>query len=388
MRIALIVDRFDPRRGGGEHYTGVLAKVLARRGHQVHVFAYTWAEVDEGIRFHRLPLISYPRWGKILSLALSARRVLRSQNFDVVQGFGRVPFVDVYRPGGGTEPAWLIQDIRSRERGPDRIATGLRRTLSLKVVINILMERTIYGPSDLPKVVANSQKVEQDILRFYKRMDSSRIRVIHNGVDIERFHPRNKGLLGQEVRGALGLAEDTVTILFMAHNFRLKGLHCLMRSLGDLGEDMGNWVLLVAGRGKKAPFERLAKRCGIGDRTHFLDQVVNPEAIMAASDMLVHPTFYDPFSNVSLEAMASGVPVITTSHNGAAELIQCAVSGYVIPDAWSVDLLGQKIVALMSSQERERMGYEARRIAEQFSWDRHLFEMEALYEEILESPKR
>lgn len=362
--------------------------MLARRGHQVHVFAYTWTEVDERIRFHHLPLISYPRWGKTFSLAISARRVLRSKNFDVVQGSGRVPFVDVYRPGGGAEPAWLIQDIRSRERGLDRFATALRRSLSLKVVINVLMERTIYGPSDLPKVVANSQKVEKDILRFYKRMDPSRIRVIHNGVDIERFHPRNKGCLGQEVRRAFGLAEDTVTILFMAHNFRLKGLHCLMRSLGHLGEDTENWVLLVAGRGRKAPFERLAKRCGIGERTFFLDQVGNPEAILAASDMLVHPTFYDPFSNVSLEAMASGMPVITTSHNGAAELIQCAVSGYVIPDAWSVDLLGQRIVALMSSQERERMGYEARKIAEKFSWDRHLFEMEALYEEILESPKR
>jgi len=388
LRIALIVDRFDPKRGGAESYTGFLAKVLARRGHQVHVFARTWAEVDERIQFHHLPLISYPRWGKTISLAISARRVLRSRDFDVVQGSGRVPFVDVYRSGGGVEPASVIQDIRSRERGLDRMATALRKTLTLKVVINILMERAAYGPSDHPKVVANSQKVEKDILRFYKRMDPSKIRVIHNGVDIERFRPRNRGCLGQEVRRAIGLAKDTVTILFMAHNFRLKGLHCLMRSLRNLGEDTGKWVLLVAGRGKKAPFERLAKKCGIGDRTHFLDQVGNPEAILAACDMLVHPTFYDPFSNVSLEAMASGVPVITTSHNGAAEIIQCGVSGYVIPDPWSVDLLGQRIVALMSSQERERMGYEARRIAEKFSWDRHLFEMETLYEQILEGPKR
>jgi len=87
--------------------------------------------------------------------------------------------------------------------------------------------------------------------------------------------------------------------------------------------------------------------------------------------------------------MASGVPVITTSHNGAVEIIQDGVSGYIIPDPRSVDLLGQRILALiMNSQERERMGDEARGIAEKFSWDRHLCEMEALYKEILEGHKR
>jgi UDP-glucose:(heptosyl)LPS alpha-1,3-glucosyltransferase len=389
MKIALVIDHFDPRRGGGESYTVSLGRVLVRSGHEVHVFAHTWAEVGEGIRFHRLPLISYPRWAKSLSLALSAYQALRSKDFDVVQGFGRVPCVDVHRPGGGAEPAWLIQDIRSRERGFDRLVTTLRRMLSLKAVVNILIERVLYGASDFPKVVSNSQKVKKDILRFYRRMDPSKIRVIYNGVDVDRFHPRNKGRLGQGVRRTFGLAEDTVAILFMAHNFRLKGLHCLLRSIEGIRKEAGNWVLFVAGKGRKAPFKRFAKICGIGDRILFLDRVGIPEAILGASDILVHPTFYDPFSNVCLEAMASGVPLITTSHNGAGEIIQDGVSGYVIPDPRCVDLLGQRILALsMNSQERERVGYEARGIAEKFSWNRHLCEMEALYKEILEGHKR
>ena len=312
MKIALIIDHFDPRRGGGEGYTVSFARELARKGHQVHVFAHTGAEMGQGILFHHLPSISYPRWTKALSLVISAHRGLRSKDFDVVQGVGRVPCVDVHRPGGGAEPALLIQDIRSREKGPDRLATVLRRILSLKVAINLLIEKSLYGASDPPIVVASSQKVKKDILRFYRRMDPSKIRVIYNGVDVEKFHPRNKGRLDQGVRRAFGLAEDTVAILFMAHNFRLKGLHCLMRALGGIRKNTGNWVLFAAGRGKKGPFERLAKRCGIGDKTYFLDPVGDPEAIMGACDIFVHPTFYDPFSNVCLEAMASGMPVITT----------------------------------------------------------------------------
>jgi len=389
LKIALVIDHFDPRRGGRESYTVSLGRGLVRSGHEVHVFAHTGAEVGEEIRFHRLPSISYPRWAKSLSLALSAYLVLRSKDFDVVQGVGRIPCVDVHRPGGGAELASLIQGLRAREKGPDRFFTAIRRILNLKAGVNILIERTLYGASDPPIIVANSQKVKKDILRFYRWMDPSKIRVIYNGVDVDRFHPRNKGRLGQGVRRAFGLVEDTVVILFMAHNFRLKGLHCLIRALGGIGKDTGNWVLLAAGRGRKGPFERLAKRCGIGDKTHFLNGVGNPEAILGASDILVHPTFYDPFSNVCLEAMASGVPVITTSHNGAVEIIQDGVSGYIIPDPRSVDLLGQRILALiMNSQERERMGDEARGIAEKFSWDRHLCEMEALYKEILEGHKR
>ncbi len=178
----------------------------------------------------------------------------------------------------------------------------------------------------------------------------------------------------------MGLSQGTTAFLFMAHNFRLKGLHCLMRALQGVKEGVGaSWVLLVAGRGRRGPFEALTKRYGIHHRTLFLGQVTEPEAVLGAADVLVHPTFYDPFSNVCLEAMASGLPVVTSSHNGAAEILQEGESGFVIPDPNWTDLLRERIRLLLDPGAREAMSQKARAVAEGLPWERHIGQVEEVY---------
>jgi UDP-glucose:(heptosyl)LPS alpha-1,3-glucosyltransferase len=390
LRVALVIDRFDPGRGGGEGYAVSLAQGLAARGHEVHIFAQSWEEPSGGLRYHGLPRISYPRWAKAMMLAVTAQRRVGRQGFHVVHGFGGVPGVDVHRPGGGAELAWLAQEIRSRERGWDRAATAFRRTLSMKLAINLLVEGRLYRPTSPTWVVANSAKVRSDILRCHRSMDPGRIRLIPNGVDLRRYHPENRERLGKEVRRRLGLSEETTVLLFMAHNFRLKGLHCLMRALGGLEDRRGTppWVLLVAGRGRRGPFEVLAQRCGIGERTLFLGPMREPEAVLGASDVLVHPTFYDPFSNVCLEAMASGLPVVTSSQNGAGEIIREGESGFVISDPNRTDLLRERIMTLMDRRRREAMGQLARGIAGEFSWEKHISQMEEMYGLVRESKEK
>jgi hypothetical protein len=101
LKITLIIDRLDPRKGGGEGYAVSLAQALVRLGHEVHVLAQGTASPNGSIRFHPLNVISYPRWAKVLSLAISAHRAINALDCDVVQGFGKVPAVDVDSPGGG-----------------------------------------------------------------------------------------------------------------------------------------------------------------------------------------------------------------------------------------------------------------------------------------------
>ncbi len=384
MKVALIIDRFDAARGGGEGYAASLARGLWARGHEVHIFSHHWAQPIQGVRYHRLPIVAYPRWLKALCMAWYGSRVLPSGHFDVVQGFGGVPLVNVHRPGGGAELAWLEQEIRSRGQGLGKVVTALTRTISLKLAVNLLVERALYGKERGPLVIANSQKVRADILRHYGRMDAGKIRVIYNGVDLHRFHPRNRELFRKKVLRGLHIDEERVVLLFLAHNFRLKGLHCLMEALRRVDRQAMNWTLLVGGRGRRAPYARLATKLGLGDRTIFLGQVETPEAILGACDILVHPTFYDPFSNVCLEAMACGVPVITTRQNGAGELVQERVSGYVAPHPEDSGLLAEGIMALMDPGSRERMGRQARRVAEDLSWETHVATVERLYREVLD----
>ncbi len=373
--MALVIDHLDSGRGGGEGYASALAKGLLQLGHQVHVFAHSFKGELQGIRTHHLPMMRYPRGAKALSLCMAARGRLRRESFDIVQGFGATWEVDVHRPGGGSERAWLAREMASHPPGWRRWWAWIRLRVSWKLATNLWIESRLYGKGGSHMVVANSFMVASDIMKSYPRMDPSRIRVIPNGVDINKFHPEHRNKWRVQIRQQLGLSRDDVVMLFLAHNFRLKGLGCL---LSALKEPMpGRFVLLVAGRGKKGAYELKALRSGI--RVIFLGPVQKPQLLMSAADMLVHPTFYDPCANVCIEAMASGLPVITTTWNGASELLEDGVSGYLVSDPRSASLLRDRILALGDEVLRNRMGEAARKAAERISMDWHLAQMERLY---------
>lgn len=378
MRVALVIDHLDAGRGGGEGYASSLAKGLLQRGHEVHVLAKSFQGRLQGINVHLLPMLEYPRWAKAVSLCLAARRSLRKESFEVVQGFGATWEVDVHRPGGGSERAWLSREIASHPPGWRRWLAWMRHKLSWKLGVNLWIESRHYGNSGPAVIVANSSMVAADIMRSYPNTDPKRIHVIPNGVDTKSFHPRNREKRGAQLRRQLGLSREDVAILFLAHNFRLKGLGSLLQALGQ--PMPGSFVLLVAGRGKRKPYELMARRAGI--RVLFLGPVESPALLMSAVDILAHPTFYDPCANVCLEAMASGLPVVTTKWNGASELLEDGVSGYLVSDPRDIGTLKKKISDLADESLRKRMGEAARKAAESFSMEWHLNQMESLYRKV------
>lgn len=377
MKVALVIDHLDSGRGGGEGYASSLAKGLLQRGHQVHVLAHSVRGEIRGIQAHLLPMLPYPRGAKVISFYLAARSCLRRESFDVIQGFGATWEVNVHRPGGGSERAWLAREITSHPPGWKRWLARMRLEISWKLAMNLWIEHRLYRRESPLMVVANSSMVASDIIKSYPCMDARRIRVIPNGVDVERFHPEKRDKCRVRLRQQMGLSQDDLVVLFMAHNFRLKGLGCLLSALEEPMPP--RFVLLVAGRGKSGAYEPRIRRAGL--RVIFLGPVQEPELLMSVADMLVHPTFYDPCANVCLEAMSSGLPVVTTSWNGAAELLEDGVSGYVIPDPRNTGLLRDRILALEDKVLRARMGEEARKEAERIPMEWHLAQIEKLYTE-------
>lgn len=379
MRVALVIDHLDAGRGGAEGYITRLARGLVGRGHEVDVFANTWRGDLRGIKTHPLPMLPYPRGAKALSLSLAAKMLVHKDRFEVVQGFGATWRVDVHRPGGGSERAWLVREIQSHPSGWRRFLAGLCLRVSWKLAVNLWIEARLYRKGRLPLVMANSNMVARDLLRWHPGLDTGRLRVIPNGVDLDRFHPHNRERWGMEARQELGISQDQVAILFMAHNFRLKGLGCLLSALEE--GTPRHFVLLVAGRGNRKPYLGRIGRMRL--QVRFLGAVECTERLLSAVDLLVHPTFYDPCANVCLEAMASGLPVVTTLSNGASELLEEGVSGYVVPEPWDTALLRERILALGEKELRERMGEAARKAVEHLSMDWHLDQVEALYHEAI-----
>ena len=209
--------------------------------------------------------------------------------------------------------------------------------------------------------------VKQDILRWYK-IPEDRIMVIYNGVDIERFHPRNRQYR-EEIRKRHNIGEETV-ILFVSHNFRMKGLGYLMKALAIIKrEGYPPFKLLVLGRDRQIPYIRLAKKIGISREIVFVGSTDQPEKYYGAADLLAHPTCYDACSLTVLEGVASGLPVITTSSNGASGIIRHGEDGWVIQQPEDVNQLSLAIKHCCSpSFHRGREG--AKVYSEEINFDK------------------
>jgi len=215
----------------------------------------------------------------------------------------------------------------------------------------------------------------------------ARIRLIYNGVDTERFSPDHRRQYREPIRRRLGIPEQSVLLLIVAHNFRLKGVPMLL-------EAMARWPhpvpadLVVVGGAHPDRFARRARRLGIAERTRFVGAVEDTVPYYAAADVYVHPTFYDPCSLVVLEALASGLPVVTSRQNGASELLVDQRDGILLDDPSDVDEFLGSIEPLLVAARRHRMGQAARRLALKHTLTRNVDELLGVYEEICQTRRR
>ena len=168
-------------------------------------------------------------------------------------------------------------------------------------------------------------------------------------------------------------------------NFKRKGLHLAIHWAAGLQEQGYRVKLIVAGRGEPAPFLRIAGRKEFLNNMIFLGQVKTMKALYHASDILIHPSLYDPFSNVCLESMACGLPVITTNQTGASEIIAHGRSGLIVDTPGEVEKLVSEILPLLGNgcAGLRIMGDRAARMAQDYSMDYNIQKTVAVYEEVL-----
>ena len=319
--IAILRRRYTPY-GGAERTTAELADRLGARGIRVAVVASFWDAVDASAEWIKVPSPAKPSWLGALLFALRCRREGLEDQFGTVISLERTIRQTIYRAGDGCHRSWL-----RRRAEVDGFWRG--KILPFFRLFNwamLWLERQVFNPVNTEKIVANSEMVRRDIMREYGYPES-RIQVIRNGVHQARFTGRVREDDRREVRTSHGLEDDARIILFLGSGFHRKGLRFAIEVVSGLGQDC---ILMVVGRGRTAGYERLATQSGVGDRVRFIGPAGDPDLYINGADLMLLPTIYDPASNACLESLAAGVPVITTGSNGASELIEQGISGWVV----------------------------------------------------------
>jgi UDP-glucose:(heptosyl)LPS alpha-1,3-glucosyltransferase len=234
----------------------------------------------------------------------------------------------------------------------------------------LALEEAVFRDS-AQLIQCNSRRVAGEIAARYA-VPPERLFTIYNGVDAQHFTPEGRDARGASLRSALRL--DGPVALFVGRGFQRKGLD---RAIDGLAESRAKADLLVVGSGDPLPWRERARARGVEARVHFLGERADVAELHAAADALVLPTRYDAFANACLEAMASGLPVATTPENGAAELIEPGVSGWVLESDFAPVFRALEDAALL-----RRMGAAARERALAFSWEAHAEQVLALYRRV------
>jgi len=380
IRFAIGIREFSEKRGGAERYLVDLCRRMAAEGYEVHVFAEDWQEDDPRLHFHRVRTIPFPKSLRLLSFAVRASRAIKEGGYDITFGVGNTLDADVLQPHGGVHWAWFWRSLRAYDHPIVRAGKLLGRVFNLKQWVNGWVEDSPYRKRDLSNIIAISDMVKRDMMRWY-RLPEDRVTVVYNGVDIDRFHPRNRDHR-EEIRTKHGIKDEFV-VLFVSNNFRMKGLGHLMKALGRLKANARlSFRLLILGRDGREPYRRLAGEIGISGEIIFAGSTDEPEKYYAAADLLVHPSFYDACSLTVIEALASGLPVVTSSSNGASGILNEGREGFVISDPRDERDLAEKISFFLDPDRRQKASTAARTLAEAHSAERNWKEMKAIFEKV------
>jgi UDP-glucose:(heptosyl)LPS alpha-1,3-glucosyltransferase len=328
----------------------------------------------------------WPHSLRMLSFLINSGRVVNRYDFDIIHGVGRILAMNVFNPHGGVEQAYLRQEFSSITHRFYYAYKYLKRYLSPQHYLKVWIQKRQYLSCRVKKIIAISQMVKKDIIRYHG-VPEEKIAVVFNSVDLDRFHPRNREIYREQKRKALGIDRDALLLIFAGNNYRLKGLDPLLQALVLLRQRFPDrpFRLLVAGRGHPGQYRRKARRLGVSDLTLFLGPVRGMEEYYAAGDIYVHPTFYDSCSLTVLEALASGLPVITTRFNGAADVIVSEEGGKVIEDPADAENLAESISCYFDDGRRNRARVVARQWMEKYPLRYNIEETLKVYYEVASS---
>ena len=331
MKIGL-VRRGYSATGGAEAYLLRLIGALARAGHEVVLFAdRTWPEdplLQPGVEFGQ---VTWEVSGA-KKFADTFQQLAPEQGCDFILSLERIWKCDAYRSGDGVHADWLERRAEFEPRW-----RSIFRGFNPKHRQILALERALFT-GGARRVIANSNMVREAIVRRFG-FPRECIDVIHNGVPAILPPPEARAVM----RSELGLGNGEFTVLFAGSGWERKGLRFAIEAMNAARLSRG--TLLVAGRGEHGSLPRSSV-------VRFLGPVREMARVFATADVFILPTIYDPFSNACLEALAAGLPVITTRHNGFGEIIEHGVEGEVIEDPREIGALARALEKWSDAERR------------------------------------
>lgn len=371
FRLALVRQKYRPD-GGAERFISRALEALDDQNLELNVITRQWqGDVKPGWKVHICDPWKLGRISRERGFANAARSLWQKEDFDLVQSHERIPGCDLFRAGDGVHRRWLEQRARILPgwKGKQLFADRYHRYV-------MQAEQQMYAAPELKAVICNAEMVKQEIINEFG-VPADKIRVIYNAIDSQRFLPPSEAER-QALRAQHHVPLTATCLIYVGSGFERKGLEAAIRAIAPTDRH-----LLVVGKDKdEKRYQALCATLGCSHRVHFFGMQTSTLAFYQMADALLLPTLYDPFPNVILEAMACGLPVITTPTCGGSEFIVQGSNGFVC-DALDIKALEAAVMALPNQALGSLEGGKARETILDCTPQKLSSQLISLYQELL-----
>jgi UDP-glucose:(heptosyl)LPS alpha-1,3-glucosyltransferase len=370
MHIALVTRRFDPAGGGTERDLAITARILAQAGHRVTIYA---AEIRSPSSEWALRLVAAPRLGRALGLlwfARAAAAAARREGAELVLSFARIIGADLLRSGGGAHSSY-VRAARQWQSRPARIAMRVSPYHRVQMII----EHRGFASPRFKRAIAVSELVRRDLAQTFALAAGQAV-TLYNGVELDHFWPERDFATRAAIRREFGVLDSRPAVIFVGNGFARKGLRFLIEAWPAI--DASARLIVVGTDQAAASYQRLTGRLGLSDRVSFVGRRTDVDRLLRGADVFALPSLFEPFGNVALEAMASGVPTLTSRLCGVAEVMPPALRPFIVGNPADTSELANRMNALIHAASD--LHGVASAAAEQFTWERHAKELVAIVE--------
>jgi len=385
IRLAVVSPFLDKSHGTERIAVEWIAQLAGE--FDVHIYSQRVEDLDlSRVTWHRIPKVPGPHivnflwWFSANHIWRAWDRRAKNLEYDLVYSPG-VNCFDADAVSVHILFAEFLRRVRPElafARNPVRAwPLLLHRRLYYRLVV-ALEKRVFQRPET--QLILTSRRSAEELARFYGRHE--RLPLIETGLDHKAFNPGLRVASRAEARRAIGLRDETFTLLLIGNDWRKKGLGTLLEALTQLG-DLPVQLVVVSNEAA-AVSQAVAQYASLREMVHILPPRKDVEFYYAAADAYVGPSLEDTFALPAAEAMACGLPVIISARAGAADIVHDGVDALVLNDPKDAGALATMIRRLYADEAfRSHLGEEAAKTTRQYTWERNGRELTAIFEEVL-----
>ncbi len=355
---------------GSSRYVVETSKHIVENN-ELHIFTNKWDPLDKRIIVHKIPTFSSNFYVWEASFMTISTLVTKFHKFDITLAQPTRYFSPNVAEMQFVYRNW--NDYRDKNHIP---VPNCDRFLPIIEKYNIRRAK---------QVIAISKSIKNEVLHYY-HLPEDRVNVIYNGVNTEDFTPDNRSKYFEEIRERHNIDKNEIVLVFAGNPFVRKGLKYTIEALPQLKTKDYKLLIIGGDDPNKKPYVEIINKLGLVDKVIWIGITSEIKKYFAASDIFVLPTRYEPFGIVIAEAMASGLPAVTSKLAGAAELIEDGKDGLHIQTPTDSDEIAKKLNYLIQNDDvRKEIGKKARKKAEFCTWENAAKQMLEVFEKASKS---